>query len=114
MFADLNLGKFSEDVDRLKVIASSHPAEGIISVLKGMVNRKSRADIMLYSEIPMLYILGRMDNYIPYKDILSRLQMPASGEIITLDNSGHMGFLEETDKLGSIILKFVSNLKNQS
>ncbi|MEE4115141.1 MAG: alpha/beta hydrolase [Marinilabiliaceae bacterium] len=114
MFADKNLEIFSEDVERLKIIASQHRAEGIISVLKGMIKRKSRADIMLNSRLPMLYVLGKMDNYIPYNDIMSRLLMPATGEIVSLENSGHMGFLEETDKLASIILKFVSNLKNQS
>ena len=114
MFADKNLESFSEDVERLKNIASEHRAEGIISVLKGMINRKSRADIMFNSELPMLFVLGKMDNYIPYNDIIPRLLMPASGEIVSLDNSGHMGFLEETDKLASIILKFVSNLKSQS
>lgn len=108
MFADNNLDKFSEDVDKLVSIASDHKAEGIIAVLKGMIQRKSRDDIMAISNIPLLYILGKMDNYIPYDKIISDIKMPSNGRIVTLENSGHMGFLEETNICIEVVSEFIS------
>lgn len=108
MFADVNLERFKDDVDALIKIASGHKAEGIIAVLKGMIQRKSREDIMAETNVPLLYILGTMDNYIPYKTIIENITMPESGTIYTLDKSGHMGFLEETDRSVEAISDFIS------
>jgi pimeloyl-ACP methyl ester carboxylesterase len=108
MFADTNLEKCSEDVNKLVAIASDHKAEGIIAVLKGMIQRKSRDDIMANSSIPLLYILGKMDNYIPYDKIVSNIVMPPTGRILTLENSGHMGFLEETNICIEAVSEFIS------
>ncbi len=110
MFADDNLEIFSEDIERLKEIAKGHTADGIIAVLKGMIKRKSRADMMFKSELPLLFVLGLKDNYIPYEHILAEILMPVSGEIVTLENSGHMGFLEETELLADKIENFLTNL----
>lgn len=110
MFADDKLEIFSEDIERLKEIARGHTADGIIAVLKGMIQRKTRADAMFKSKLPMLYILGLKDNYIPYEHILAEILMPVSGEIVTLENSGHMGFLEETELLADKIKNFLTNL----
>lgn len=110
MFADDNLEIFSEDIERLKEIAKGHTAEGIVAVLKGMIQRKSRVDVMFKSDLPMLYVLGVKDNYIPYDHIISQLIMPVAGELFTLENSGHMGFLEETELLADKIEDFLTKV----
>ena len=107
MFADTNLNRFKEDVDKLINIASGHKAEGIVAVLKGMIQRKSREDIMSESKVPLLFILGKMDNYIPYDKTISNIVMPVNGKVITLQNSGHMGFLEETERSVEVISEFI-------
>lgn len=108
MFADINLEKHSDDVKELIKIATGHRAEGIVSVLKGMIKRKSRENIMYESRVPLLYILGVLDNYIPYNLMLKNLKMPGEATLLSLENSGHMGFLEETDKTVSAISDFIT------
>jgi len=107
MFADVNLEKHADDVKELIRIAKGHCAEGIVSVLQGMINRKSRDDIMHKSKVPLLYILGVMDNYIPCRLMLEKIKLPEGATLLLLEKSGHMGFLEETDLTANAVSEFV-------
>ncbi len=108
MFADENLEKHADDIKELIRIAGGHSAEGIVAVLRGMIKRKSREDILSQSRVPLLYILGEKDNYIPYKLMLEKLKMPEEAILVLLKKSGHMGFLEETDLTVRVISDFIS------
>jgi pimeloyl-ACP methyl ester carboxylesterase len=111
MFANSNLERFALEVERSKEIASLHEAEGIVSIVKGMMNRNSREHVVKAGRVPLLMILGTMDNYIDYESVKARISMPPNGSIETLSKSGHMGFIEEPDRSIEIITKFISNLK---
>ncbi|HKL66754.1 MAG TPA: alpha/beta hydrolase, partial [Bacteroidales bacterium] len=65
MFADFNVAGMKEKLEKHKKIAAGINAGGIIAVLNGMIQRPSRADILKQGNIPLLFILGRHDNYIP-------------------------------------------------
>jgi pimeloyl-ACP methyl ester carboxylesterase len=112
MFAPSNLDKFSEELKRLKEIASRIPGEGIISVLKGMITRPSRLSVMEEGRVPCLLIFGSMDYYIDYKLIQSKVTLPENSEVVILENSGHIGFIEEEDRSAEVIISFVENLKS--
>jgi pimeloyl-ACP methyl ester carboxylesterase len=107
MFADENLLKHADDIKELIRIAGEHSAEGIVAVLRGMIKRKSREHILSAGRVPLLYILGVKDNYIPYKLMIEKLKMPEEAVSVSLHNSGHMGFLEETDLMISAISDFI-------
>ncbi len=106
-FATDNLKKFREQVDNAKEIARDISGEGIVAVLNGMINRPDRSDILANTSLPFLWILGKKDNYIPYKDIVKKVELPKYGKLITLENSGHMGFMEEKKKSLETILGFL-------
>jgi pimeloyl-ACP methyl ester carboxylesterase len=110
MFADNNLLKFSNALERSKRIASGIQAEGIIAVLKGMIERPSRLMVMEAGKVPCLWILGTMDSYIPYVSITERVKLPANAELLLLNNSGHLGFIEEEDKAAEAITNFIRKL----
>jgi len=103
-FATGNLEKFSEQVDNAKVIARDISGEGIIAVLNGMINRPDRSDVLSRTSLPVLWILGKKDNYIPYEAIVKKVELPKHGKIIFLENSGHMGFIEEKKRSLEAIL----------
>src|SRR4030042_636670 len=69
MFADENLTRLPEELQRSKEIASRIPDAGIIAVLNGMMGRPSRVNIMEQGRVPCLWILGKMDNYIPCETV---------------------------------------------
>jgi pimeloyl-ACP methyl ester carboxylesterase len=110
MFADNNILKFSDRLNVSKEIASRIPAEGIIAVLKGMMARPSRLSVMEQGKVPCLWILGSMDNYISCEPIQKKVNLPANAKVVILENSGHLGFIEEEVKSAEIISDFLSDI----
>jgi len=94
-FANDNLEKLKIKVEQAVQIAGNTTDEGIKVILEGMKLRRDRSEILANSKIPVLIILGRKDNYIPFDLIKKRIKLNNKGEIYVLDNSGHMGFIEE-------------------
>jgi pimeloyl-ACP methyl ester carboxylesterase len=111
MFADKNLDGFSEALSRSKDIASRIPAAGIIGVLKGMIVRPSRLSFMEKGNVPCLWILGLMDNYISCETIQKKINLPLNAEVVILENSGHLGFIEEEERTVKVITEFTEKLK---
>jgi pimeloyl-ACP methyl ester carboxylesterase len=109
MFANINLDKFHDSLERSKMIASSIPGEGIIAVLRGMMKRPSRISVMEEGKVPCLWILGAMDNHIDCELVQTRVRLPENAEIAILKNSGHMGFIEEEERSLKIMAEFVKN-----
>jgi len=110
MFASSNLDKYSEALQRSKEIASRTQGEGIIAILNGMMQRPSRLGLMEGGKVPCLWILGSMDSYIPCDDIQKKVKLPENASMAVLQNSGHMGFLEEQELSVSLVADFVSRL----
>jgi pimeloyl-ACP methyl ester carboxylesterase len=77
-----------------------------------MITRPSRLTVMESGKAPCLWILGRLDKYISCNDIQKKVNLPANCRIEILENSGHLGFVEEEDRSLEIITGFVNNLKN--
>lgn len=110
MFATSNIEIFSEAITRSKEISSKIPGEGIISVLRGMISRPSRVDLMEKGIVPCLWILGSMDNYIPCDEIQNKVKLPENATLVVLQKSGHMGFIEEEKISLLVISEFVKGL----
>ncbi len=108
MYANQNINKYSEALKRSKEIASKISAEGIISVLNGMISRPSRLSLMEEGRIPCLWILGRMDSYIPCESVMEKVNLPANAELVVLENSGHLGFIEEEERTIKILTRFIA------
>jgi len=111
MFATSNLEKNRTSLERSKKIASAIHGEGIIAILKGMMARPSRVGVMEEGEVPCLWILGAMDNYINYEEVRGKVRLPANSEILILENSGHMGFVEEEELSIKAIDTFIMKLE---
>lgn len=81
-----------------------------MSVLHGMMIRTSRLTVMEEGRVPCLWILGSMDNYIPCETIQTKVKLPSNARVVVLNNSGHLGFIEEEDLSVKIISDFVVRL----
>jgi len=108
MFASKNLEKFKAELQHSKEISSTIPGEAIISVLNGMMARPSRLPVMEEGRIPLLWILGAMDNYINCEQIQGRVRLPGNAELCVLPDSGHMGFVEEEEHSLKVLAEFVN------
>jgi pimeloyl-ACP methyl ester carboxylesterase len=110
MFAHSNLEKFADALRKSKDIASLIPGAGIIAVLNGMMIRPSRLSFMEEGNAPCLWILGTMDNYIPCEMIQAKVKLPANAKAVVLNNSGHLGFVEEEDLSVKTVSEFVNSI----
>jgi pimeloyl-ACP methyl ester carboxylesterase len=72
-----------------------------------MMLRPSRLQIMESGDIPYLWILGARDNYINCDVMKSRVRMPVNGTLKILENSGHLGFIEEEERSLRILDEFI-------
>jgi pimeloyl-ACP methyl ester carboxylesterase len=75
-----------------------------------MMARPSRLDVMEKGDVPCLWILGTMDNYIDYNKMKMRVNLPTGSSAEVLEDSGHLGFIEEKDKSLSLIKSFADSV----
>jgi len=106
-FADENKQRLSADIQNAIDIARKTPDEGIIAMLRGMMQRPDRKKILKKSIIPGLWILGEKDNYIPYHTMVSAVHPGKGIHVVSLKNSGHMGFIEERERSCDLVRNFV-------
>ena len=111
MFARENLKSMKAELEKSKKIASRNPGEGIIAMLNGMIARPSRQYILEEGRVPLLWILGRHDLYFSPERAMRDTGLPHNAEVVILEKSGHLGFIEETDKSAGIIARFAEKLK---
>ena len=111
MFAEKNLSRMPDALVRMEMIASRCPDEGIISVLRGMMARPSRVHVIEEGRIPLLWILGRHDLYFTPEKALGDVKLPGNCRVVIMEDSGHLGFIEEPDHSAAIITKFAEELK---
>ncbi len=105
-FADDNLKSFSSEVELARSIALETQGEGIISLLNGMKGRPDRSELLKDDLVPLLLIAGLKDNYIPYEAMSKMKDMGSNIKLVNLENSGHMGFIEETECSASVLKDF--------
>jgi pimeloyl-ACP methyl ester carboxylesterase len=94
-FATDNLICMQNKVQWAISVASQTSPDGIIALLSGLKSRPDRQLLLKSTSAPILYILGKKDNYIPFDIMFAVAQRSPKGETLALENSGHMGFIEE-------------------
>lgn len=94
-FADVNLDRLSNEVERVKNMALSNPEEGIVAILNGMKERQDRTLVLQDPGLPLLLIGGMKDNYIPCEVFEKLAALAPHASVLRLSQSGHMGFIEE-------------------
>lgn len=82
-------------------------APALVSYYNAMVQRPDRTEMLQKATVPVLFIMGKYDNAVPLEDGLKQCHLPEKSYIYVLQNSGHMGMLEEKDKCNEILEKFL-------
>ena len=108
-FASDNIYKFRNEIEFTKNIALKTTEKGIVANLYAMMNRPDLSESLAKTQIPFLYVAGKKDNYIDYKTVVSTIKLPENSELHVLENSGHMGFIEEKKEAINIISQFITN-----
>ena len=98
------LKDYIEDISELILITED---EGVIAILSGMIERKSRGEQLRDSGIPHLFIFGKHDYYIPNEVAEEMIAADSNARVVWLEESGHMGFYEEPERCAEAIKSMV-------
>jgi pimeloyl-ACP methyl ester carboxylesterase len=98
---------YKREITKLKKFANNTSIQGIVAALEGMKIRLDREIILKFSPYPILFIIGKEDQILSYKDLLTQSKIAENGTHILLDKVGHMGFEEAEEETYQAIKKFV-------
>ena len=110
-FAEENRPRMKDQIEDLAEQVVVTEDEGIVALLNGMIARRDRNEMLRETKVPVLFILGRKDNYIPVEAAEKMVAEHPEAQVVWLENSGHMGFLEEPEATAQAILGFVQSEK---
>lgn len=97
-FAQDNRKRFGDFIEECVEMFSINEKEGVIAVLEGMKQREDMNDFVASTDIPHMFIFGLKDGYINYEVAEGLMAKFPKAETLILENSGHMGFVEEPKK----------------
>jgi len=106
-FAPENRQRMKDAIEDLTEQVFITEDQGIAALLGGMIQRPDRNELLRKSSVPQLFILGRHDGYIPVEAAEKMAATHPQAQVVWLENSGHMGFLEEPEVCAQAILEFV-------
>ena len=110
LFAKQNLEKMDDIVDKFIKIGLSTPDQGIIGALNGMAKRPDRNYVIENANIPVFFIFGKHDNLISMEVAEALMERHKKARTVILNNSGHMGFVEEKDQTTAAITSFLTQV----
>ncbi len=110
LFAEQSKEKMKTTIAKLIEQGHNFSAQSLVSYYEAMILRPDRSEILQKARVPVLFIIGKYDNAVPVKDMLKQSHLPEKSYIHTLQQSGHMGMLEEADKCNQILEKFLLDI----
>jgi len=106
-FAPQNVKRLKDRVEDMEELILITEDEGVVAILGGMIERKDRDEQLRNSAVRHMFIFGRHDFYIP-NDVAEELERTHPEARTTwLEESGHMGFIEESEKCAQAIIDFI-------
>lgn len=109
-FAEENRRAMKDYIDDLTETVHLTEDDGIVALLNGMIQRRDMNDMLRSSKVPQLFILGCKDGYISEETAQAMIAGHPQAKVVRLENSGHMGFLEQPDECAAALLAFVGGM----
>ncbi len=110
-FADENLQSMADKIEFAKEIARRTSPEGAAAILEGMRNRPDRTELLTKNQLPLLFILGKQDNYVSFDELYRAIQSFPNTIIHVLEHSGHSGYFEEPEKSTEYLSAFLEKCR---
>ncbi len=89
-------------------------AECLIQSLQAMIARNDMQKVLSGGSFPLLQILGKYDQVIPLQSGLKSAALASISMIEILQNSAHMGMMEEPEQSVEIINKFLTFINDRT
>lgn len=95
--------------DELLKLTEEISDAALIQYYRAMIDRPDRSSLLKSAAVPVLFLIGKHDKAIPYELSLKQCHLPTVSSVHILENSGHMGMWEETDKTNQAIHGFLQD-----
>ncbi len=105
IYAEENRPRFVKQIDRAIENAIKMTNYAVAMSISAMMHRVDCSSEVSNLNAPFLLIHGRKDTFIASENV-AKLELPAQGELVILENSGHAGFNEEPEKSAQILTAF--------
>ena len=69
--------------------------QGAIAALEGMKIRDNRELVLKFAPYPVLFIIGKQDGLLPYKDLIEQSKLNENGAYYLSETGGHLCFFED-------------------
>lgn len=109
LFSESRREEMSQDIKYLKDQCLETSVESIIAAQLGMSRRPSRINVLEELEVPVLFVYGKDDERLLPEVAVAQTLLPHRAEMLMLDKTGHMSFLEEREYVKARIANFVDN-----
>lgn len=107
LFSPVTHEKIPQLIDQQIQMLDNFSAASLVSYYEAMIQRPDRTHILRNSTSPVLFIAGKYDTAVPLTDSLKQCHLPSLSYIHILENSGHLGMLEEPEKVNQILKNFL-------
>ena len=111
-FAEMNRERLQRYINQLVEQVHITDDEGIVALLGGMIERKDQNEMLKSSPVRQLFILGKKDGYIPVEAAEEFIAKNPQAEVVWLEESGHMGFIEQPKECAQALIDFVLAKQN--
>ena len=109
-FAEHNRRRLKSYIDDLVECVHITEDDGIVALLGGMIERVDQNEMLRKCDVLQLFIMGKHDAYIPVEAAEAIIANNPQAEVAWLENSGHMGFIEEPEACAEALLKFIEKI----
>jgi pimeloyl-ACP methyl ester carboxylesterase len=96
-----------EQIQNVMDSVSDVSSEAMIQFVMAMRNRKAHTHLLTQQRIPIWMIVGEADIAVPIEDSLQQTQLLPPNNVMILEEVGHMGMLEATEKVNLALLRFI-------
>lgn len=110
LFAPQNVEKFKNEIEQFQLRASTLTPAAIVNALEGMKARKNMEWMLGMTDIPVGFIIGKLDFAIPFEQVVKQSTLAKHSKMLLLENVGHMGFLEAKDETLLFVRQFARSV----
>lgn len=111
LFSAAYRNSHQSEINELINEAGKFSVEALIKYYQTMMERPDLTNVLRNTKVPVMIIAGKFDQAAPLQDLLEQSSLPAVCYFHILNNSGHMGMLEEPEKSIQLTKNFIKSFE---
>ncbi len=100
----------SEKVQLLIDRYQNLPADGLSAGMTAIANRPDRTHVLRNAQFPVLLVLGRDDQVLPYEKTAQLADLSPRVSLATIEQAGHLSMVEQPEQAIHVLRSFLDRL----